>query len=160
MTELVLVKADGKLRGISEKDDRAWKKFKGLVPGLGDGEIVKVSYSLPRNPLFHRKFFAMLNVGFDHWEPARKKKTYKGMPIEKNFDQFRSDVTILAGYYEQTFDLKGRMKLKAKSISFAKMDQEAFEGLYSAVANVLLKMVLTNYSRDDLDQVVEKLLQF
>ncbi len=115
----------------------------------------------PRNPKFHRKFFALLNLGFEAWEPGRKHKTHKGIPVSKNFEQFREDITILAGFYEQTFDLHGRLKLKAKSISFAKMEEPEFEQLYSAVADVLLEHVLTKYAgREELDSVVNQLMGF
>jgi hypothetical protein len=160
MAEILLVKSDTVLRGVTPEDDAAWKKFKGTITEMGAGELVRLTYTMPRNVAFHRKFFAMLTVGFEHWEPSRKHKTYKGRPIEKNFEQFRSDVTILAGCYDQTFDLRGRMHLKAHSISFGKMDQDTFEKLYNAVASVLLKDVLANYTRADLDRVVNELLHF
>jgi hypothetical protein len=114
------------------------------MAGLEVGECVRVAYVVPRNAKFHRKFFAMLNVGFDAWDPMRERKrnTYKGVVIAKNFEQFREDVTILAGYRECYFDLDGRMRVKAKSISFANMEQDEFERLYSAVADVLLELFL------------------
>jgi hypothetical protein len=104
---------------------------------------------------------ALLNVGFDMWEPKRKRKSYKGMPIEKNFDQFREDITILAGFYEQTFNLKGEMKMRAKSISFANMEDDEFSELYEAVLTVLLREVCTKYAgRDELDAVVNRVMDF
>lgn len=148
------------LDGMSEDDKTAWKKFWSRVKRLEAGELVKVSFKIERNGKFHRKFFAMLNVGYEAWDPGRTHKTHKGMPVQKNFEQFREDVTILAGFYEQTFDLQGRLVLKAKSISFANMEQAEFERVYSAVADVLLNHVLTNYTRSDLDEVVEKVLRF
>jgi hypothetical protein len=148
------------LDGMSPDDKAAWKRFWSRIKRLGPGELVKVSLKIERNGKFHRKFFALLNVGYDAWEPGRTHKSYKGMPVAKNFEQFREDVTIMAGFYEQTFDLHGRMVLKAKSISFASMGQDEFEKVYSAVADVLLQKVLTTYSRKDLDEVVEKVLRF
>lgn len=161
MAEMILVKTQAGLRGMTPEDENARLAFHRMVEQLGDGEIVKLKHTAPRLGWKHRKFFAMLNVGFEHWEPVRKRKTYKGRPIEKNFDQFREDVTILAGFYEQTFDLKThRMTLKAKSISYDRMEQTEFDKLYNAVANVLLNDVLSNYTRADLDRVVEQLLHF
>ena len=125
------------------------------------GEIAVAEMVIPRNGKFHRRFFAMLNVGFDAWEPARKRKTYKGLAMVKNFDQFREDVIIAAGFYDQTFDLRGRMVLRAQSMSFANMDDAGFEALYSAVATVLLADVLKTYAgRDELDRVVDRMLGF
>ena len=150
----------GYVDGMGEEDKTAWKRFWGRFKRLEAGELVKVSLKIERNGKFHRKFFALLNVGFEAWDPGRKHKQHKGMPVAKNFEQFREDVTILAGFYEQTFDLRGHMKVKAKSISFASMDQQEFERVYSAVADVLLQHVLTRYSRADLDEVVERVMRF
>jgi hypothetical protein len=151
----------GYVDGMAEQDKTAWKRFWGRFKKIGAGELVKVSFKLERNSKFHRKFFALLNVGYEAWDPGRKHKTYKGDPVAKDFDQFREDVTILAGFYEQTFDLDGNMKLKAKSISFASMDQDEFEKVYSAVADVLLEKVLVNYKgRDELNEVVDRVLRF
>lgn len=149
------------LRGISDADEKAWRKLWRHIQGLDVGELCFFEFIFPRNPKFHRKMFALLNVGFDAWEPGRKHKTYKGMPVAKNFETFREDILILAGFFDQTFDLHGRMKLRAKSISFASLDQAGFEEVYSAVCDVLLHHVLTNYkNREDLDLVVEKLMGF
>jgi hypothetical protein len=70
-------------------------------------------------------------------------------------------VIILAGYYTQTFDIKGRMKLEAESISFGSMDQPQFEAVYSACLDVLLNDVLKTYkNREEVDAVVERMLNF
>jgi hypothetical protein len=145
---------------MSEDDKTGWKRMWSRIKNLAAGELVKLSFKVERNGQFHRKFFKMLRVGYDAWDPGRKHKQHKGMEVSKNFDQFREDVIILAGFYEQTFDLQGRMVVKAKSINFASMDQEEFERVYSAVADVLLTHVLTKYSRADLDEVVEQMMRF
>lgn len=147
--------------GFRDADKKSWRRFWKRFIDLEPGEIAQVETTIPRNYRFHKKFFSLLNLGFDAWEPPRQRKTYKGHPVQKNFEQFREDITIAAGFYEQTFDLKGRMKLKAKSIAFAKMDDAEFEKVYSAVADVLLEQVLTTYAgRDELDEIVEKVMRF
>lgn len=151
----------GVLDGANKEDKRAWRRFWKKTTSMEPGECAVVEMRFPRNQRFHRKFFALLELGFESWEPKRKRKQYKGMAVEKNFEQFREDVTILAGFYEQTFNLRGEMKLKAKSISFANMDDVEFEHVYSAVADVLLREVLLNYAgRDALDAVVNKIIGF
>lgn len=149
------------LDGLSEEDRKVWRRFWKRVISMQAGELIDVEMKLSRNPKFHRKFFALLNLGFEAWEPDARFKAYKGDPILKNFDRFREDVTILAGFYEQTFTLDGSMTLRAKSISFANMDDAEFEKVYSAVADVLLQKVLRNYAdREELDKVVEQILGF
>jgi hypothetical protein len=119
--------------------------------------VVRCKVTRVRSPKFHRKFFALVTYGFQQFEPTQE---YKGYVIEKNFDAFRDDVIIMAGYYHATMRPDGVMRLRPKSISFAKMDQDEFEALYNAVANVILQRVLTNYSRDDLNRVVERIVGF
>jgi len=151
----------GVVDGFSEQDKKSWRKFwKGVINAQA-GELFKTEFKFIRNSKFHRKFFVLLTVGFEAWDPGRKHKTYKGMPVSKDFEVFRSDVTILAGHYEQTFNLRGEMILRAKSISFAAMDDDEFEQVYSSVANVLLETVLTKYAgREELDAVVERVIGF
>lgn len=158
----VVKTANGELRGYGEDNDRAYQRFKVWIARLEPGEFFTFSWRQPRNVRFHRKFFALLNHAFEAWEPehGRKRLTYKGRPIEKNLENFRKEITILAGFYNASYDLKGRVKLEAQSIAFDKMDDETFATLYEAVLKVLLEHVLTNYKRDDVERVVAELEKF
>ena len=112
-----------------------------------------------RNILFHRKYFALLNIGFDNWEPGEINSKY-GVP-EKNFERFRADLTILAGFYENTIRLDGSVRIEPKSISFAKMTAEEFADLYSKTIDVLIKHVYKmKINAEKLDEIVESYLQF
>ena len=186
------------------------KTMNGFVPqdpvsqeaaeGFRTGETMRCKYTKARNPQFHRKFFALLNVGYDAWEPMDAAFTDKDNALlkkfvswlrrwghipgaqcqadldamvekfsgewegsdeaEKNFEQFREDITILAGYYETRTRLDGSLRVVAKSVSFSKMDGEEFEKLYSSVINVLLNKVLVNYDEASLRKVVDDILGF
>ena len=58
------------------------RTFSGFVPAtpadfektirVKVGDIIQCKYSKVRNPRFHRKFFAMLNLGFEYWTPANQ----------------------------------------------------------------------------------------
>jgi hypothetical protein len=143
--------------GIGENDRKAWRGLWRRLLNLAPGEIAEVAVVVPRNPRFHRKFFALLKIGFDAWEPTL---THDGQPVAKDFDQFREDVTIMAGHYMQTWTLDGEMRLRAKSISFGRMDETEFERVYSSVADVLLGKVLKGYKdRAELDRVVDHIMR-
>ena len=151
----------GLLDGFTDRDKKAWRRLWKKFMNLEAGELAFIEFIFPRNSKFHNKFFAMLNFAFDAWEPDRKRKTYKGRPVKKNFDLFREDILILAGFSEQTFNLRGEMKLKAQSISFANMDDEEFEQVYSAVVDVILQNVLSTYAnREELEDVVSRVMGF
>jgi hypothetical protein len=152
MKELVLTKAPG--GALIPADPQAAE----YIAKLKLGAAVRAQVKQQRNPRFHRKYFALLNLAFDTWEPTEA--TYKGQRVGKNFDQFRNDVIVLAGFYEMAVNLKGETRLTAKSISFANMDKSEFDDLYNATCNVILQRILTNYSRDDLDAVIDRLMGF
>ena len=152
MKEIVLTKAAGGVLVPCDPQAAAY------VAKLKTGAAVRATVKQQRNPRFHRKFMALLNLAFDAWEPTEA--TYKGQVVGKNFDQFRRDVTILSGHYEMAVNLKGETRLTAKSISFANMSETEFGELYSAACSVILKRVLTNYTRDDLDRVIDQLTSF
>lgn len=147
--------------GMTEIDRKAWRRLWSRIKHLEPGEVIEVSFKLIRNSRFHRKFFALLNLAFDAWEPNRTHKQYRGIPVTKNFERFRKDVVIQAGFYEQTFDLKGGLQLEAKSISFSNMDDVEFDHLYNAVLDVLLSGVLIKYkNRNAVNAVIEEILRF
>ena len=99
-----------------------------------------------------------MNVGFDNWEPSIK---HDGQEIEKSFDKFREEVTILAGYYYSVHSIYGTVTLKARSISFANMEEYEFERLYNATINVILKQVYNSQlSREALDNIVNQVMSF
>ena len=152
MKELVLTKAPG--GALIPVDPQAAE----FIAKLKVGQGVTAAIKRHRNPRFHRKFMALLNLAFDAWEPVEA--TYKGQVVGKNFDQFRRDVTVLAGFYEMAVNVKGEVRLTAKSISFQNMDEDEFSALYNAVCNVVLQRFLTNYTRDDLDAVIDRLMGF
>lgn len=152
MTEIILTKAaNGSLIPMDPQAAEFIAKMK--IGAALAGEFKKV-----RNPKFHRKMFVLFNLAFDAWEPEDLE--YKGIKVQKQFDQFRKDVTILAGFYNSAITLKGEVRLTAKSLSFKSMDEDEFEKVYNAVINVVLSRVLTKYTRDDLDHVVEQILGF
>lgn len=152
MTEIILAKTPGgTLAPVDQQGISYLSKLK-----LGAG--VKVKVTKHNNVAFHRKIFALLGLAFDAWDsPALE---YRGEPVAKNIDQFREDLTILSGFYETAVRLDGSIRFSAKSWSFEKMDDEEKERLYNAIINTVLAKVLTNYTRDDLDEVIAQLLRF
>lgn len=153
MTDLVLLKHGAS--GLLLPDDTDTSEF---IKKLKDGAIIRADFKKMRNPKFHRKFFALLNFAYENWEPAAQ--TYKDQVVEKNFDRFRADIAILAGFYTVVVNIKGEPRYEAKSISFASMDEAEFDKLYQATITVIMKHILTKYTREDLDQVINELLNF
>lgn len=151
MTTLHLVKLYDSFRPVDRVSLEAMDAMK-------PGQVYKGELTRPRNYEFHKKFFALVDVAFDAWEmPVNE---YRGVPIQKNQDRFRKDLLIMAGYGYPVVNLKGDVRYEAQSISFANMEQGEFEQLYSKVVDVILQKVLSNYTKDDLDRVVDDVLSF
>ncbi len=81
-------------------------------------------------------------------------------PPEKNFDRFRKDIAILAGFYEASYRVNGEVRFEAKSIAFSNMSDDEFEILYTKTIDVIVKHVLTDYTGDELRSVVEQVEAF
>lgn len=127
------------------------------------GQGVRMKASKCRSLPFHRKAFALFQLAFDIWEPPAD-HLYKGEPIAKDFDRFRKDVTITAGFYRSVFNLRGEVRLEAESLNWASMDEVRFQQCYRAVLNVVWQKILKDSARyqspEAVEAVVERLLRF
>ena len=139
------------------------------IKKLPKGQPLRVKVTRIRNVDHHRKYFALLNYAFDVWEPPALRGSDMEravrldiMPddVEKNFDRFRKDIAILAGFYTTTVRVNGEMRLEAKSIAFGNMDQDEFELLYDKTIDVIVKHVLKHYDGDQLREVVDQVMAF
>jgi hypothetical protein len=126
------------------------------------GKTVRGNFVQPRNPLFHNKFFALLQIGYEHFEETAPCLEHKGEPIRPDFERFRKDVTILAGKFHFVTNIRGEVRAEADSISFANMDEETFRILYDKTLQVLLERVLKGpqWNAEKVNQTVERILEF
>lgn len=130
---------------------------------LGDHVVADVVR--PRSNKYMRRYFALLRLGFDFWQPVGpdgKPMTYRGRPVEKDFGRFRGDIAILAGFYRPVWNARGELRVDPLSIGFASMDEPTFERLYSKTIDVLIELVLGahGFTREQVDAAVEELLRF
>ncbi len=134
------------------------KESQTYVGKLIRNDVITADFKKPRNYLFFRKWWALINYAFDIWQPDDI--TYKGVLVEKNMETFRKDITILAGRGKPVYRMDGSFTVEAESISFANMKEKEFIELYEATAKVILDNVLTNYSEKELALVLQKLEGF
>ena len=139
------------------------KMFGGLIPAdqtskdwldkTKHGQFVEVEITRPRNWQFHKKYFALLNFAFENWDIPNDSAA-------KNFEKFRGDLIIMAGFYEKVWSPNGEMRLYPKSISFANMEEQEFQELYSKTVSIILEKVLTTYTEDDITKALNALAGF
>ena len=114
---------DKQLKPLNDHDAEQWQKVK-------RGQLYHVELKQPRNGQFHRKLFALLNLGFENQDWS------------DNFNHYRAVTLMHSGLVDQVVTPKGVAYLP-KSISYAKMDSTEFEQTYDAVLRTIGKQLKT-----------------
>ena len=134
------------------------------IKSLDIGQDIRCKVTKARNLKFHRKYMALLRHAFECFEPQDVEIpahiAAHGITPEKNFDRFRKDIAILSGFYTASIRVNGDIQMEAKSIAFANMSEDEFAVLYNKTIDTILKYVLKNYSKDDLELVVQEVLEY
>jgi len=130
------------------------KKFGALRPrdpwdedqlaGICEGAVLKVQWTKPRNIQHHRWFFAALNLlhhNQDHYA---------------TLEDLRAAVLIRLGHYTEIKLTDGRLAVRAKSISFAKMHQTAFDELSRAFVALIVQMLAS--MPDEVAREIEEMI--
>lgn len=129
--EIHLVRTSLGLQAYSDEDYDQLRKLK-------VGSIVKAKIVQPRNVKFHRKFFALINAAWDCLTETQRKNL-------RSKDTFREQLLITSGFSEPLFDINGQQFLeRAKSISFAKMDEPSFNEVYCRVLDTIITLLVAN----------------
>jgi hypothetical protein len=159
----------------SEMDLIFQKGATGLLPACEEatewlrkkkiGATILVEPREMRNGAFFRKWWALVKLGYDYWSENAQTIEFKGQPVLPDFDRFRKDVTISAGFYYPVVNLKDEVRIEAESLKWASMTEERFEQLYSATIQVLLQRVFNGkvsqrWTEDQLRSVADQILSF
>ena len=141
--EIHLVRTSLGLQAYSDEDYEMLKKIK-------IGSIVKAKIVQPRNVKFHRKFFSMINAAWDSLTEEQRKNM-------RSKDTFREQLLIVSGFSEPLYDINGEKFMeRAKSISFAKMDEPAFDTVYNRVLDTILTILVGNgVSEDEFNNILK-----
>jgi hypothetical protein len=129
----------------TDLDQEKTKKYKSNLE-------FEVDIPLRRNPAFHGKMFSFFRFCFEYWASDREFMDEAGQ-----FEVFRNNLTVNAGYYNEYFNLKGEVRIEAKSLSYASMSQEEFERCYSAVVGAALRCI---FAGCDDPNIENRLLSF
>ena len=94
---------------------------------LKNGTEYVIDIKMNRNPKFHRKAFALLNV------------IYSNQDGFESFELFRAWITMKAGYVVSGVAPNGTTLFIPRSLAFEKMAQDIFEKWYQNVITVAVK---------------------
>jgi hypothetical protein len=132
--ELALVKQiDGTLKVAYDSDIEKLKNLK-------VGEVYLFNTNLEREPLLLRKFFALIRMVYDNQE------------CYKSIDVLREDLLILSGHYDRIITDKGTI-VKAKSISFDKIEEDEFRQVFSNVIDTIITEF--NFSKREIKENIK-----
>ena len=96
------------------------------VSKLRPSILYKWEVTKTRNPTAHKRFFALLNLG------------YQNQDVHKNFGDYRELKIMQAGYYRTIPTSKGVI-YRPMSVSYESMDDLEFEELRKALIVILCK---------------------
>jgi len=153
--EVLCRRVPGGLAPESEEEAEKLKKLKA-------GASVRVTVTQEVNAKFRRKWWALAKFAFDLWSDTMPDREYRGQEVQRSFERFRKDLTILAGHFRPVWAVNGEMRVEAASLKFSRMDNETFETLYSATINAVLSKILsgTKLTEADLRAHVDRVLEF
>lgn len=138
--KIFLTRDGDTLKPLSEQDYEKLARIK-------DGQIIRVDYVKPRNPLFHNKFMSMVRVVFDNQEQYET--------IEEVMDVIKVGV----GHCNTMEWHGGEIKIP-KSISFSKMDEIEFADFYNRAVTFALSRFLPTVSKEELEQYVAQIARY
>lgn len=149
--------ATGLIPACEEATD--WLKKKKL------GATIVVEPHEMRNGAFFRKWWALVKLGYDYWSESAATIEFKGEAVRPEFERFRKDVTIMAGFYHPVVNLKGEVRIEAESLKWASMTEERFAKLYDATIQVLLQKVFNgtvcrSWTETELRSIADQVLSF
>ena len=141
--EIHLVRTSTGLRPYTDDDYKEMKKIK-------VGSIVKANIVRPRNIKFHRKFFSLIRAAWDCLTEQQRTNL-------RSIDTFREQLLITSGFSEPLYDLNGQKFLeRAKSISFAKMDEPAFNEVYNRVLDTIITILYADgVTEDEFNKILQ-----
>jgi len=124
------------------------------LTSIKTGTHLKTNLTKTRNYEFHKKVFGFFNFCFDHWA-AEINYQYMDETAQKN--AFRKQLTILAGYRNEFYNLRKKtIGYEAKSLAYENMDEDEFRQCYVALTQAAMDNIF--HGSDEL--VYNKLVSF
>lgn len=116
---------------------------------LQEGKVYKVTVTIPRNYNFHKKFFALVRLTYYNLPETLERK----LGIHNEEDLLTALKIDLGMVDFLTID--GHTIVKPHSISFAAMDNAAFETFYNRCIDLILHRYLRGTDRESLIEEIE-----
>ena len=129
---------------------RTWSTLKPADPiseeeirKIPPGEVVRITWSRPRNYENHKRFFSFLKTTFE---------------IQDHFTDleiYRKWIEMKAGHFITAVAPNGTTMFLPKSISFSAMSEDEFQKMFKKCIDVFLSVWGDRISEDELLRVIE-----
>jgi|TARA_Y100000034_G_C6882553_1_gene404642 hypothetical protein len=130
------------LNSLHPTDDQG----RDLLRTMAQGEEVWADITRPRNPQFHKKLMAMLRIILHNQD------------YYKTIDELLDVAKLNIGHYETTYSKQFGIIYRAKSISFAALDEAGFQAIYDRIVVWVCTEVIPGLERQGLDEAVREAL--
>ena len=120
--KILLVKTLGSYKPAFDSDYEKARRHK-------LGEIIEFETTEQRNPRFHRKLFALINLAFQNQD------------ITQHREAFRQWLIIESGHYEVVNFPDGSSQKVPVSLSFKAADQEKIEEIFQDILQVVITFI-------------------
>ena len=117
-----------------------------IIRKIPRNHVVKVTIERPRNIKHHRKFWALLQLVFQNQEHY------------ESLEHMVTALKVALGHCDSVICKDGNVAYIPKSISFAKMDQVAFDEFYGKAVDLVCRHFLPGCDRDELTREVERMV--
>ncbi|MES2586985.1 MAG: DUF1367 family protein [Pseudomonadota bacterium] len=138
-----------------DQEQEAFKRFKA-------GSVIRCDVKEMRNGQFFKKWWSLVKVAFDLWTETMPNVEFKGVEIAPNFDRFRKDLTVLSGFYDPVFNVRGEVRMEAKSLQWSKMDEGSFNDLYQKTLTTIISKIIPgrNMTEDELRGWADRVMDY
>ena len=145
MAKFFMVKKETAIASPISEDD--FSKFGKMEVG----DTFKCEIWKERNYLFHRKYFALMNLTLSNLPEdfavrttvqKPNGETYEHIEHIDSVNKLRWHVSMQSGQYDTKVTMGGKLIYQVKSISFKSMDDTEFQEIYEAAKNAIWKFFL------------------
>lgn len=114
---------------------------------IPQGELFSITIVRPRNIKMHRKFFKMIQEVF--YAVSDIQKSLNGWT---NVDYMLDEIKIELGHCRKCVRKDGTISYMPLSISFANMDQSAFELFYNKFLDYCIQVIIPGVNKEDFER--------
>lgn len=138
MPEFALIKRKDDLLQPAEIDSAE------VMRKMPEGAVLRMKYSVARNPGNHRRWFKFVEVSFDMQD------TYQDKEI------WRKVLAMLGGHFDQVMDKNGNMQFWPRSISYKELDDEfLFARMFKTAVNAFLDRYGNGMTEEEFMRVMD-----